>query len=122
MAAAGMPEYTVWMRLKEVPDAPPGENEEPEEMPWLPVGCISVPRSSQVSKALFDAEEDLMKGAAKLYPNLQKQPRDNIEFGYQLRQFDDEEIRIAERESEKGLQAMFRNAFRSILNPMNTGK
>lgn len=122
MAAAGFPEYTVWLRLKEVPDAPPGDDGEQAPMPWLPAGCISVPRSNRVAKAIFDAEEDLMQGAIRLYPNLKKQPRDNIEFGYQLREFDDEEIRTAERESEKGLQAVLRNFFRAIQDPMNPGR
>lgn len=122
MAASGMPEYTVWMRLKEVPDAPPGDDGEPEQMPWLPVGCLSVPRSSQVSTAIFDAEEDLMQGAIRLYPTLQNQERDNIEIGYQLREFDDEEIRIAEREEESGIQATLRKWFRAIQDPMNTSR
>lgn len=122
MAAAGMPEYSIWMRLKEVPDAPPGDDGAAETMPWLPVGCLSVPRSSGVAKAIFDAEEDLMQGAVRMYPNLQNQERGNIEFGYQLREFDDEEIRIAEREGEGGLQGMMRNFFRAVQNPMNTGK
>lgn len=122
MAAAGMPEYSIWMRLKEVPDAPPGDDGEIEPMPWLPVGCLSVPRSSQVSTAIFDTEEDLMQGAVRLYPNLQNQPRDNIEFGYQLREFDDEEIRLAERENDTGIQGTLRKWFRSIQNPMNTAR
>lgn len=114
MAAAGMPEYTVWMRLRE------GGTMEGEEMPWLPVGAISVPRSSQVGDALFDAEEDLMQGAIRLYPKLQNEPRDNIEFGYQLREFDDEPIRIAERSPKKGLQATLTNFFRKLQNPLNS--
>lgn len=122
MAAAGLPEYTVWMRLKDVPDAPPGGDGEPEQMPWLPVGCLSVPRSTQVAKAIFNAEEDLIQGATRLYPTLQNQPRENIEFGYQLREFDDEEIRIAERESENGVQATLRKWFRAWQNPMNAAK
>lgn len=122
MAAAGMPEYTVWMRLKDVQDAPPGEDDEPEQMPWLPVGCLSVPRSSQVSKAIFDTEDDLMQGAIRLYPNLQNQERDNIEFGYQLREFDDEEVRVAEREEETGIQATLRKWFRAMQDPMNTSR
>ena len=116
MAAAGMPEYTVWIRLKEG-----GTEVEDEKMPWLPVGCISVPRSSQVSQAIFDAEDDLMQGATRLYPNLQKEDKDNIEIGYQLREFDDEEIRIAEREQTTGLQATLRQWFRTLQNPMNSG-
>lgn len=119
MAAAGMPEYTIWMRLKEVPDAPQGDDGEVEQMPWLPVGCLSVPRSSQVSQAIFDAEQDLMQGAIRLFPNMQNQPRDNIEFGFQLREFDDEEIRVAQRESEIGIQGTLRRWFRALQDPMN---
>ncbi|PXF46621.1 hypothetical protein BWQ96_03610 [Gracilariopsis chorda] len=114
MAAAGFPEYTVWMRLKEG-----GVDDDSEPMPWLPIGCISVPRSSQVADALFDAEEDLMQGAIRLYPNLTNEPRENIEFGYQLRDFDDEDIRVAERQKYKGIQGALRKWFRNLQNPMN---
>lgn len=116
MASAGMPEYTVWMRLRE------GGTADGEEMPWLPVGAISVPRSSQVSDALFEAEEDLMQGAIRLYPKLQNEPRENIQFGYQLRQFDDEPIRIAERSPKAGFQSMLANIFRKLQNPLNPPK
>lgn len=120
MAAAGMPEYSVWMRLKEGGTGVEQEQgEQPETMPWLPVGCISVPRSSQVADALFKSEEDLMQGAIRLYPNLAKEPRDNIEYGYQLREFDDEPIRVAERSPTSGLQATLTNFFRKLQNPLN---
>lgn len=114
MAAAGMPEYTVWMRLKEG-----GTAEKGEQMPWLPVGCISVPRSSQVADALFDVEKDLMQGAIRLYPKLRDEPRENIQFGYQLRDFDDEEIRVAERSPTSGFQATLTNFFRRLQSPLN---
>lgn len=115
MAAAGMPEYTVWMRLKEG-----GTAEEGEQMPWLPVGCISVPRSSQVADALFDVENDLMQGAIRLYPKLRDEPRENIQFGYQLRDFDDEDIRLAERSPTSGFQAALINFLRRLQNPLNS--
>ncbi|CAN8064030.1 unnamed protein product [Agarophyton chilense] len=114
MAAAGMPEYTVWLRLKQG-----GVADDNETMPWLPVGCISVPRSSQVADALFEAEDDLMQGAIRLYPNITNEPRENIEFGYQLRQFDDEEIKIATRQQYTGIQGTLRKWFRQLQNPMN---
>ena len=73
MAAAGMPQYSVWIRLKDppkMPDYDPAidgeENDQP--MPWLPVGSLSVPRSSQVSAAIYEAENDLLQGAYRLYP------------------------------------------------------
>lgn len=118
MAAAGMPEYTVWFRLRE---GGTGVDSDTEQMPWLPVGAIAVPRSSQVADALFEpkTEEDLMKGAIRLYPNLQNEPRENIEFGYQLREFDDEPVAVAERPKRTGVEATFRNFFRRLQNPMN---
>ena len=117
MAAKGMPEYTIWMRLKEG-----GVVEEGEQMPWLPVGSLAVPRSNQVADVIFETEDDLMQGATRLYPTLQNQPRDNIEFGYQLREFDDEEIRVAERRDDTGWKAALSNFWANIQNPMNTGK
>lgn len=113
MAAAGMPEYSVWMRLKEG-----GGADEGKEMPWLPVGCISVPRSSQVAEALFDAEADLMQGAERLYPKLKNEERDNIEFGYQLREFDDEDIRVAEKPVKGGMQGFLTSFVRKFQNPL----
>lgn len=117
MASKGMPEYTIWMRLKEG-----GVVEEGEQMPWLPVGSLAVPRSNQVADVIFETEDDLMQGATRLYPTLQNQPRDNIEFGYQLREFDDEEIRVAERKENTGWKAALSNFWANIQNPMNTGK
>lgn len=115
MAAAGMPEYSIWMRLKEG-----GTELEEDQMPWLPVGCLSVPRSAQVAEAIFKAEEDLMQGAIRLFPKLQNEERDNIQFGYQLRQFDDEEIRVAERPSVSFFQSNLRKLFGNLQNPLRT--
>lgn len=122
MAAAGMPEYSVWVRLKEAP-RPPGMEDDPDfpPMPWLPAGSLSVPRSSQVSSAIFDAEEDLLQGIYRLYPNMKKEPLDNIEYGFQLKQFTDEEIRTAERPVEGGVQGMLRGFFGKWQNPLNPG-
>lgn len=116
MVASGMPEYTVWFRLKKG-----GVESDTDEMPWLPVGAISVPRSSQVGDALFEQKtmEDLMQGALRLYPALKKEERDNIEFGYQLKDFDDEPIRIAEPSPKTGWKATLTNLFRRIQNPLN---
>lgn len=103
------------MRLKEG-----GTSNQDEQMPWLPVGSISVARSNQVADAIFDVEDDLMQGAIRLYPKLNNEPRDNIEFGYQLRQFDDEEIRVVQRSPKTGVQATLTNLFRNWQNPLNS--
>lgn len=122
MAAAGMPEYSIWARLKEAP-RPPGMEDDPDfpPMPWLPVGSLSVPRSSQVSNAIFDSEEDLLQGIYRLYPNMKKEPLENIEYGFQLKEFGDEDIRTAERPDEGGFQGMLRGFFGKWQNPLYPG-
>lgn len=118
MVASGMPEYSVWFGLKEGGVA---EDTSDEEMPWLPVGAISVPRSSQVVDALFERKtmEDLMQGAMRLYPKLRNEDKENIQFGYQLKEFDDEPIRVAERTPQTGFQATLTKIFRRLQNPLS---
>lgn len=120
MSAAGMPEYSIWIRLKDPPRPPGMEEEENPAMPWLPVGSLAVPRSSQVSKAIFDAEDDLLLGAYRLYPNMKKEEKENIEYGYQLKQFPDEDVRLAERLVDGGILGNFRNWISKLTTPLNT--
>lgn len=72
----GSPEYMVLIR--EVP-----ENGEPSK--WYPVGGIAVPRSSSedvaLSMAIFQNEDDLLKGAFRSYPFLKKS-EEKFEYGY----------------------------------------
>ncbi len=121
MAASGMPEYSVWLRLKEPPRPEGVSKDDPDfqEMPWLPVGSLAVPRSSQVSQAIFDAEEDLLQGAYRLYPNLKNEEKENIEYGFQLKQFPDEEIRKAERKQTGGFMGSFQEWIDKLTSPMN---
>lgn len=121
MAASGMPEYSVWIRLKEPPRPEGVSKDDPDfqEMPWLPVGSLAVPRSSQVSQAIFDAEDDLLQGAYRLYPNMKKEEKDNIEYGFQLKQFDDEDIRKAERKQSGGFMGNFQEWIDKLTSPMN---
>lgn len=122
MAAAGMPEYSIWIRLKD-PPRPPGmeEDEESPPMPWLPVGSLSVPRSSQVAQAIYESEEDLLQGAYRLYPNMKKEALDNLEYGYQLQEYPDEEVRLAEKPVE-GFMGNLRNWFGELTTPLNIAK
>ena len=64
LKASGSPEYMVLVR--EVP-----EGQEPSK--WYPVGGIAVPRSSSedvaLSIAIYNNEEDLLKGAVSAGPN-----------------------------------------------------
>jgi hypothetical protein len=76
LTASGAPEYMVLIR--EVP-----EGQEPSK--WYPVGGLAVPRSSSIdvalSIAIFNNEDDLLKGAFRSYPFL-KQSVHKFEYGY----------------------------------------
>lgn len=92
MRAKGLPEFSVWVRLieeKTDPDQP--------DFPWLPVGSMCVPRSADIVKAIYDVEDDLVKGMYKLFPNMKDK---QFEFGWQNKEFPDEDIQVAERPSE----------------------
>jgi len=53
-----------------------------------------VERSNQISRAIFQQEAELLKGAVRLYPILRKY-KDNLEYGYRLKEFPDEEVTVA---------------------------
>jgi hypothetical protein len=46
------------------------------------------------SQAIFQQEAELLKGAIRLYPVL-RNFKDNLEYGYRLKEFPDEEITVA---------------------------
>ncbi|MFN8787577.1 MAG: HHL1-like protein, partial [Pseudanabaena sp.] len=46
------------------------------------------------SRAIFQQEDALLKGAIRLYPILRKY-NENLEYGYRLKEFPDEEITVA---------------------------
>jgi len=123
MAAAGMPQYSVWIRLKDPPKMPDYDPEvdgtDDEPMPWLPVGSLSVPRSSQVSAAIYEAEDDLLQGAYRLYPNMKKEELSNIEYGFQNKEFPDEDIRLATPEGSGGIFSGLQDWIGKLTNPMN---
>lgn len=121
MAARGMPEYSVWIRLKEPPRPDGVSSDDPDfqVMPWLPVGSLAVPRSSQIANAIYEAEDDLLQGAFKLYPNMQNEERSNFEYGFQNKQFPDEEVRLAVKPVEGGIMGAFSDWVNKLTNPIN---
>ena len=66
LKSTGAPEYIVSVRTVSADGGVPSE--------WYPVGGIAVPRSSSedtaVSMAIFNNEDDLLKGAYRTYPKL----------------------------------------------------
>lgn len=95
LKATGAPEYMVFVRTVD-------SSETASE--WMPVGGIAVPRSSAedmaLSMAIFQNEDDLLSGAFKAYPKL-KTSKEKFEYGYRLREFPDDPIKIASQEKTK---------------------
>lgn len=88
----GLPEYEVYIRVQ-------GKKQ------WFPVGAIAVKRSNQIHAAIFDNEEELRKGAFRLFPVLKKNQA-NLEYGYRLKEYKDEPIELAERPAAKASNAV----------------
>ena len=76
LKAGGAPEYMVLIRTVDSTSQP---------SKWYPVGGIAVPRSSSedqaLSLAIFNNEDELLKGAFRSYPFL-RNTNDKFEYGY----------------------------------------
>lgn len=79
--ASGDPEFEVHIRIK-------------DKKQWYPVGVVAVKRSVDIDRAIFASEDDLLQGAFRIYPILRKN-RDNLDYGYRVKEFKDEPIRVA---------------------------
>ncbi len=82
MRADGTPEFEVYARIQ-------GKKQ------WYPIGVVAVQRSSQINRAIYDSEEQLLQGAVRLYPVLRKY-QGQLDYGYRLKEFKDEPIQLAE--------------------------
>jgi hypothetical protein len=80
MKGKGLPEFNIFIRIM-------GKE-------WVPAGSMAVERSSEISRAIFQQEAELLKGAIRLYPIL-RQYKDNLEYGYRLKEFPDEQVTVA---------------------------
>ncbi|NUN66302.1 hypothetical protein HCU40_16480 [Pseudanabaena biceps] len=80
MKDKGLPEFNIFIRIK-------GKE-------WVPAGSMAVERSNQISRAIFQQEKELLKGAVRLYPILRNY-QENLEYGYRLKEFPDEEVTVA---------------------------
>lgn len=89
MKTDGVPEFEIYIRIQ-------------DKKNWFPVGAIAVKRSSMIHHAIYDNEEQLLQGAFRMFPVLQKN-RANLEYGYRLKEFKDEPIQVAVKPATKGL-------------------
>ena len=97
----GVPEYNIFLRPYNGTD-----NE------WVPVGSMTIPRDVTVSKAILEVEPQLLRGTFKIFPKLKayaefRKDKENIfQYGYCLKAFPDEPIKLVTQE-EKGSNGNF---------------
>lgn len=85
---------------------------------WFPVGSVCVERSGRVNETIFANEAALLQGAFRLFPRLEEH-RHELEYGYQLKEFPDEEVRVAQRPVDKKKNPLI-GFFEKIMgDPMN---
>ncbi|NEQ20309.1 MAG: hypothetical protein F6K28_13900 [Microcoleus sp. SIO2G3] len=83
MKKSGLPEFNIYVRIK-------GQKN------WFPAGSMTVNRSNQINQAVFQQEEELLKGVFRLFPKLRKHQAE-LEYGHRLKEFNDEPIVVATR-------------------------
>ena len=110
----GAPEYMVAVRT--IDSA--GEASE-----WMPVGGIAVPRSNSedmaVSLAIFNNEDELLRGAYQAYPKL-KTSKDKFEYGFKLKEFMQEDPwKVASQEKTRQSDNPFMQWFNQLDSPLN---
>lgn len=105
MKTDGLPDYEVYIRIR-------GKKN------WFPVGVIAVKRSSQINQAVFSNQADLREAAFRLYPVLRKN-QSQLEFGYRLKEFKDDDIQVAVEPQSKlqsgGIGAALNQAKEQVL-------
>ncbi|GAB5035255.1 Hypothetical protein NocV09_02500130 [Nannochloropsis oceanica] len=84
LASKGVPEYAVYIK-----EAEAGEKD------WKFVGSMAVPRNAKVDQAIYENEPNLVKGAFKLHPKLVGKEKAGFTYGYNLKKFPDEPIKVA---------------------------
>jgi len=115
LKAGGAPEYMVLIRTVDAGGTP---------SKWYPVGGIAVPRSSSedqsLALAIFNNEDDLLRGAFRSYPFLSKTD-DKFEYGYRLKAFEDDPVKVATKENMEKANNPIQQWFNSLDNPLNDG-
>jgi hypothetical protein len=115
-AKRGVPEYNIFLR--------PTNGTEEE---WVPVGSMTIPRDTKVSKAVYEVEAELLKGTFKLYPKLKafsdtRNGKEGLfEYGYCMKAFPDEPIVVIKREDIAASNGnFFTNWLSKMTSPIDT--
>lgn len=114
LKASGVPEYSVLIRTVNDAGEPTSK--------WLSVGGLAVPRSSSedqaLSLAIFNNEDALLEGAFQNHPQLKKS-EERFEYGYRLREFPDDPVRVASKEATEQAENPILQWFNTLDNPLN---
>jgi len=108
---AGIPEYRVFAR-------PSGADDDA----WLPVGCVTVPRSESPNQAIFGNLAALHEAALAAYPFLKDAlaAPGGLEMGYNLAVFPDEPVRRADPAQAQQSTNPLSKWIKDLTNPINT--
>lgn len=106
--AAGTPEYRVYVKLEGTES-------------WLPVGCMTVPRSESVEQAIFGNVDALKKSALATHPQLRSlaDKDGSLEYGYNLAVFPDDPIRLAQPQAAAQTGNPFTKWIKDMTSPIN---
>ena len=96
-----------------------------EDDSWLPCGSIAVPRTLQVSTAIFENEVALQSSIVRQFPKLKGYELE-FEYGYNLKIYPDDPVEIANKGKAKQESGMsFGGWVSNLLSPIDasqTGK
>mmetsp|Transcript_30059 Transcript_30059/g.59694 ORF Transcript_30059/g.59694 Transcript_30059/m.59694 type:complete len:185 (+) Transcript_30059:54-608(+) len=87
---------------------------------WLPSGQIAVPRGEQVANAIYANEAGVKAAAARSWPNF-KGKEEEMEFGFNLVIYPDEEIQVATKPSGASGGGLGK-WFSELLSPVDTSE
>ena len=115
LKATGAPEYMVFIRTVDAAGT---------ASDWNPVGGIAVPRSNTeeqaLSMAIFNNEEDLLKGAYRNHPFLKKSEH-KFEYGFRLKEFPDDPVKVADKDASEPSTNPLVNWFNALDSGLNDG-
>uniref|UniRef100_A0A6U2FFE6 Uncharacterized protein n=1 Tax=Hemiselmis andersenii TaxID=464988 RepID=A0A6U2FFE6_HEMAN len=131
IAASGAPEFNVFFRAKGA-----GDEDGMMRGGWYPVGLVTAPSSMLVNKAIYTNEDALLQGAWNVHSvqikrqfttteggklnNWKDMKNCDLEYGFQMKDFPDEEVTLAEVPREpSALEQGFGGFMNKIQNAVN---
>ena len=92
-----------------------------DDQSWLPCGSIAVPRTLQVSQAIFENEAALQSAIVRQFPKL-KGSELEFEYGYNLKIYPDDPVEVAKKMKPKDTGMSFGNWVSTLLSPIDASQ